>query len=139
MSQWCPADDWNTDTMITKICIKTKAALGIADDADCSTAPVLASADGDEWQSDEDDSTICDITSPDLLASECTGEGATFEIDTCGSSYDDLMLLFNTDGMDADCDSSVDLITGAGKYEDYLINKGCCASISTIFEYSTLQ
>merc|ERR1719394_1811915 len=83
MSQWCPADDWDIDTLITKICVKTKVALGIADDADCSTATPLASADGDEWESDEEDSTVCDITSPDLVASECTGEGATFTVDTC--------------------------------------------------------
>ena len=113
---------------MAKRCVKTKAALGVAADDACSSATPLPSANGNDWEDDYRTIGDCKIEGPELIASECTGAGATWEINTCGSMYDFLMDFFITNKML--CDTVIE----GGTYKDYFINKGCCASFSTISE-----
>ena len=54
----------------------------------------LPSANGNEWEDDYRTIGVCKIEGANLVASQCTGHGATWQVDTCGNMYDSLMDFF---------------------------------------------
>jgi len=127
MEAFCPGGEIVTEIMINVMCSTTKQNLGLDLGESCGEAAPIANDDFDDWDSDDDDDSICVVEDLRITEVMCDNVNGKLDTEDCESTYEEVLeSIMRTP--DATCEYVFPgyEITGG----TYLTNYGCCSTVA---------